>query len=173
MKFVLAPDKFKGSLTGFEFCDAVEEGLRKVFKDAEIVKMPLADGGDGTMEVVKHYLNGKKITLPVNDPLFRPIKAAYLYSEERNIAYIEMAEASGLSLLKDSEKNPMYTSSFGTGELIADALQKGGQKIILGIGGSATNDGGMGLANALGYRFLNANDQELKPIGSNLVAVKK
>ncbi len=173
MKFVIAPDKFKGSLTGFEFCNAVEEGLRMVFPDAEILKMPLADGGDGTIEVVKHYLTGEKITLKVNDPLFRPVSASYLYSPNSHIAYIEMAEASGLKLLKDAERNCMLSTTFGTGELIVDALEKGATEIILGIGGSATNDGGMGMANALGYRFLDKNGDELKPIGSNLIAVKK
>lgn len=173
MKFVIAPDKFKGSLTGFEFCHAVEVGLRMVFPDANILKMPLADGGDGTIEVVRHYLKGEKITIKVNDPLFRPVSASYVYSPETNIAYIEMAEASGLKLLKHTERNCMQASTFGTGELIVDALEKGATEIILGIGGSATNDGGMGMAKALGYLFLDKNGQELKSIGSNLIAVKK
>ncbi len=173
MKFVIAPDKFKGSLTGFEFCDAVEEGLRMVFNKAEILKMPLADGGDGTIDVVKYYINGEKVEKEVNDPLFRPIEASYLYSESTQIAFIEMAEASGLKLLKDQERNCMRTTSLGTGELILDALYRGAKEIILGIGGSATNDGGMGMAVALGYRFLDAQGKELKPIGRNLSAVRK
>tara|TARA_R110000737_G_scaffold10270_1_gene25961 strand:+ start:355 stop:1479 length:1125 start_codon:yes stop_codon:yes gene_type:complete len=172
MKFVIAPDKFKGSLTGFEFCDAVAEGLQMVFKDAEIINKPLADGGDGTMEVAKYYINGEKITITVNDPLFRPINASYLYSEETKIAYIEMAEASGLKLLGDDERNCMITTTSGTGELIYDALDKGAKEIILGIGGSATNDGGMGMANALGYQFLDEHGKELVPIGQNLSKVK-
>ncbi|WP_282048969.1 glycerate kinase [Maribacter aquivivus] len=172
MKFVIAPDKFKGSLTGFEFCDAVEEGIKMVFKDAEIIKKPLADGGDGTMEVAKYYIKGETVIVTVNDPLFRPINASYLYSDETKIAYIEMAEASGLKLLNVDEFNCMETTTFGTGELIYDALEKGATEIILGIGGSATNDGGMGMANALGYRFLDDNDQELIPIGKNLSKVK-
>ncbi len=172
MKFIIAPDKFKGSLTGFEFCDAVEEGLKKVFNDAEILKMPLADGGDGTIDVVKHYIQGEKVTITVNDPLFRPINASYLYADETHIAYIEMAEASGLKLLEDADRNCMHTSTFGTGELIADALERGAKEIILGIGGSATNDGGMGMANALGYRFLGDFSKELEPIGSSLNRVK-
>ena len=172
MKFVIAPDKFKGSLTGFEFCDAVAEGLQMVFKDAEIINKPLADGGDGTMEVAKYYINGEKITITVSDPLFRPINASYLYSEETKIAYIEMAEASGLKLLSDDERNCMVTTTSGTGELIYDALEKGAKEIILGIGGSATNDGGMGMANALGYQFLDEHGKELVPIGQNLSKVK-
>ncbi|MDO6818527.1 glycerate kinase [Zobellia sp. 1_MG-2023] len=172
MKFIIAPDKFKGSLNGFEFCDAVEEGLKKVFNDAEILKMPLADGGDGTIDVVKHYIQGEKVAITVNDPLFRPINASYLYAAETHIAYIEMAEASGLKLLEDADRNCMHTSTFGTGELIADALERGAKEIILGIGGSATNDGGMGMANALGYRFLGDFSKELEPIGSSLNRVK-
>lgn len=172
MKFVIAPDKYKGSLTGFEFCNAVEEGLRMVFKDDEIIKMPLADGGDGTMEVVKHYIHGEKVSVKVKDPLFRPIEASYLYSSSGQIAYIEMAEASGLKLLKNEERNCEHTTTLGTGELILDALEKGAQEIILGIGGSATNDAGMGMAHALGYRFLNEHGIELKPVGSNLLQVK-
>ena len=172
MKFVIAPDKFKGSLTGFEFCDAVEEGLLMVFNDAKILKKPLADGGDGTMEVAKHYIKGETVTITVNDPLFRPINASYLYSDETKIAYIEMAEASGLKLLNVDEFDCMDTTTFGTGELIYDALEKGATEIILGIGGSATNDGGMGMANALGFRFLDEKGLELSPIGKHLSKVK-
>ena len=172
MKFVIAPDKFKGSLTGFEFCDAVEEGLRMVFNDAEILKKPLADGGDGTMEVAKHYIKGETVTITVKDPLFRPINASYLYSDETKIAYIEMAEASGLKLLNVDEFDCMETTTLGTGELIYDALEKGATEIILGIGGSATNDGGMGMANALGFRFSDEKGLELSPIGKHLSKVK-
>ncbi len=173
MKFVIAPDKFKGSLTGFEFCDAVAEGLLKVFTDAEILKMPLADGGDGTMEVVRHYIKGEKITISVHDPLFRPIEASYLFSAKSKIAYIEMAEVSGLKLLKEDERDCMHTTTLGTGELIVDAMAKGAKQIILGIGGSATNDGGIGMAKALGFRFLGTGNEELKPVGSNLLAIEK
>lgn len=172
MKFVIAPDKFKGSLTGFEFCDAVEEGLRMVFADAEIHKTPLADGGDGTIDVVRQYINGEKVSVEVHDPLFRPITASYLYSDKTKIAYIEMAEASGLKLLLDEERDCTQTTTLGTGELIANALKKGATEIILGIGGSATNDGGMGMAVAMGFRFLDENNEELKPIGGNLMRVR-
>ncbi len=171
MKFIIAPDKFKGSLTGFEFCDAVEEGLKKVFDDLQIVKMPLADGGDGTIDVVKYYLDGEKISIKVNNPFFKPVEAPYLYSEKSQIAYIEMAEASGLKLLNEEERDCSNATTFGTGELISDALNRGAKEIILGIGGSATNDGGMGMANALGFRFLDKDGEELKPIGSNLIVV--
>ena len=136
MKFVIAPDKFKGSLTGFEFCDAVEEGLLMVFNDAKILKKPLADGGDSTIEVVNYYLNGNNIEVEVNNPVFNKIKANYLYAEESKTAFIEMAEASGLKLLKPEEQNCMNTTTFGTGQLILDAINKGAKHIILGIGGS-------------------------------------
>ncbi len=172
MKFVLAPDKFKGSLTGFEICDAMETGLRRVFREAEIIKMPLADGGDGTIEVVRHYLNAATIKLIVNNPLFQPVEASYLFSETTKIAYIEMAEASGLKLLKEREKNCMVTTSMGTGELLSDAIGRGAKEIILGIGGSATNDAGMGMAAALGFRFLDKDDNPLHPIGGNLDHVR-
>lgn len=173
MKFVIAPDKFKGSLTGFEFCDAVGEGLRMVFPDSEILKMPLADGGDGTIDVVRNYLEADTIKLTVNDPFFKPTVASYLFSEIPKIAYIEMADASGLKLLRENEKNCKSATTLGTGELIADAIKKGAKEIILGIGGSATNDAGMGMAAALGYVFLDKEGQPLPPVGKNLIQVRK
>jgi len=172
MKFVIAPDKFKGSLTGFEFCTAVEKGLVKVFPQAEIIHLPLADGGDGTLEIAQHHLKGTKIEILVNDPFFRKIKASYVFSKDTEIAYIEMAEASGLKRIAENEKNVMRATSFGTGELILHAIEKGAKHILLGIGGSATNDCGMGMAAALGYSFLDANGQKLKPIGANLTQVE-
>lgn len=171
MKFVLAPDKYKGSLTGLEFCNAVEEGILMVFPKAIILKKTLADGGDGTIEVVKHYLQADTITVQVNDPLFRAIEVGYLLSHDKKMAFIEMSEASGHKLLKKDELNCMETTSVGTGELIVDALERGVDEIILGIGGSATNDGGMGIAAALGYEFLDKDGNILKPIGKNLKSV--
>ncbi len=167
-KLIIAPDKFKGSLTAVEFCDAVERGIRKHTTDVEIVKLPLADGGDGTIEVLNYYLNGIMISLEVHDPLHRKIQASYLYSESKKTAFIEMAEASGIRLLKNEEANPLLTSTYGTGELIKDALDKGVEHIILGIGGSATNDAGMGMARALGFRFFDRNKKELKGTGADL-----
>ena len=171
MKFVLAPDKYKGSLTGYEFCDAVENGIKSVFPDAEIVKRPLADGGDGTIDVVAHYLNAHSVSLEVTDPLFRNIESSYLLSDDKETAFIEMSEASGYKLLEKSEMNCMHSTSLGTGEMIVDALEKGAKNIVLGIGGSATNDGGMGTATALGYEFLDANGEILEPVGKNLAFV--
>ena len=173
MKFIIAPDKFKGSLTGSEFCDAVEEGIKRVFPKAIILKKPLADGGDGTLAVIKDYLKAEWIEVEVQDPLFRPIPSQYLFSETSKTAYIEMSEASGLKLLSIEELNCMNTSSFGTGELILNAIKKGAEKIILGIGGSATNDGGMGIGQALGIQFLDSANKPLKPIGKNLNNIQK
>lgn len=173
MKIIVAPDKFKGSLSGLEFCDAVEKGIHKYISDAEIVKLPLADGGDGTVEVLKYYLEGELIFLNVNDPLGRLVKASYLYSESKKTAYIEMAEASGIRLLKSDEVNPMLTSTYGTGELIKDALYREVEHIILGIGGSATNDAGMGMARALGYQFYDINGKEVSGIGEDLNQLAK
>ena len=171
MKFVIAPDKYKGSLSGLEFCNAVEEGILMVFPKASILKKPLADGGDGTMEVVRDYLQANTIMTQVNDPLFRTIEVGYLLSKDNNTVFIEMSEASGYKLLAKTELNCMFTTSLGTGELIVDAIEKGAKEIILGIGGSATNDGGMGIAAALGYEFLDAAGKTLSPIGGNLTKV--
>ncbi len=173
MKFILAPDKFKGSLTGIEFCNAVEEGIKSVLPNSEIIKLPLADGGDGTFEVLNYHLKGERITIEVNDPLFRKIKASYLFIKSSQTAFIEMAQASGMDLLSPEEQNCFYTTSYGTGELIKDAIKKGAKNIILGIGGSATNDCGTGMAAALGYKFLDKKGVEIKPIGKNLLSIVK
>ncbi|GGD22212.1 glycerate kinase [Hyunsoonleella pacifica] len=172
MKIVLAPDKFKNSLTGLEFCDAVEKGIRAVTPNCDIIKLPLADGGDGTIEVVNYYLKGKTITTTVNNPFFEPIEASYLYAEVSKTAFIEMAEASGVKLLQPEQFDCKNATTLGTGELIIDAIEHGAKHIILGIGGSATNDCGIGMASALGYHFLDEDDAEVKPIGANLSHIK-
>ncbi|NOY48071.1 MAG: glycerate kinase [Chlorobi bacterium] len=168
MKFVLAPDKFKNSLTGLEFCNAVAEGILKVIPEAEIIKLPLADGGDGTLEVANFYLKGDVINVRVNNPIFQLVSATYLYAGDSQTAYIEMAEASGLKLLGIKERDCKSTTTLGTGELILNAINKGAKHIILGIGGSATNDCGIGMAKALEYRFYDKNNNEISPIGKNL-----
>ena len=171
MKIVLAPDKFKNSLTGLEFCDAVEAGIKAITPDVEIVKLPLADGGDGTIEVVNYYLKGEVLNVEVSNPFFKPVMASYLYSDSSKTAFIEMAEASGVKLLRPEQFDCKNASTLGTGEMILDAMNKGASTIILGIGGSATNDCGIGLATAIGYRFLDDNNQEVKPIGANLSSI--
>ena len=168
MKIVIAPDKFKGSLTGADFCDAVEKGIKKHNKTYEIVKLPLADGGDCTVEVLQFYTAGKYVSKNVQGPLKQRVDANYLFSSEKEIAFVEMAEASGIRLLKTEELNPLAASTFGTGELIADAINNGAKQIILGIGGSATNDAGMGMAKALGFRFFDKKGKELSGTGADL-----
>ncbi|AHW60865.1 glycerate kinase [Draconibacterium orientale] len=167
-KIVIAPDKFKGSLSGIEFCNAVERGIKKQIENVTIVKLPLADGGDGTVDALKFYTGGKLIAAAVHDPLLRPIQARYLYAENEMLAFIEMAEASGVRLLKNNELNPLETSTYGTGELILDAINRGAKHILLGIGGSATNDAGMGMACALGFRFFDAENNLLEGRGKDL-----
>lgn len=166
MKIVIAPDKFKGSLTAKEVCDALSLGIQKTNPSIEIISKPLADGGDGSLAVLAHYFEVQTIHCEVQDPLFRPIVASYKMANQT--AYIEMATASGLVLLTEEERNPLFTTSLGTGALIVDALQKKATEIFLFIGGSATNDGGIGIAHALGYRFYDQHNQLLAPIGQSL-----
>ena len=143
MYILVAPDKFRGSLEASEVCRSVEEGIRLAYPDAEIISIPLADGGEGTTRILTEQSNGHFVTALVHDPFGRVIKAEYGLSEDRSTAFIEMAAASGLALLQYEERNPLITSTFGTGELILHALNSGVEKIILGIGGSATTDGGI------------------------------
>lgn len=168
MKILLAPDKFKGSLTAQQVCDALMEGLLKKNPSHEMVKVPLADGGEGTFELLMDHYRGQLKTVSVLDPLFRPIESTYGISSDGKTALIEMARASGLLLLKESERNPLHTSTIGTGQLVAHALDAGVTHIVLGIGGSATNDAGIGMAHALGVRFRSAQGEDLVPIGSHL-----
>lgn len=172
MKIVIAADKFKGSLNAFEVCNCIEKGLLQASPGYEITKLPLSDGGDGLAGVLAHYTAARKSFVTVYDPLFRRIQAHYLLSEDGRTAFVEMAQASGLLLLKPEEYNPLCTTTLGTGELIKDAIQHGVSKIILGIGGSATNDCGTGMAVALGYRFLDGNGNALKPVGENLIRIQ-
>lgn len=173
MKIVIAPDKFKRSLTGWEFCLTVEQCLKKSLPEVKVQKIPLADGGDGTLAALSTKMSDHKVRLKVKDPLFRSVQATYLYDKTDKTAFIEMAEASGLRLLSEEEQNCFYTTSYGTGELVSDALDKGAHKIILGIGGSATNDCGMGMAAALGYQFLDKKGNSLEPLGKNLALVEQ
>lgn len=171
MKILIAPDKFKGSLSAQEVCVALSKGLKKANPNVEIITRPMADGGDGSLEVLAHYVDLQTIIVEVEDPLFRPINASY--KMVGTTAYIEMAAASGLALLKEKERNCMDTSTFGTGELIVDAIRKGATIIYLFIGGSATNDAGMGIATALGWSFYSKGGELLVPIGENLTEVSR
>ncbi len=171
MKILIAPDKFKGSLSAPEVCDAVADALRELDPTHEITKVPLADGGEGTFKILLESSRGRIKKKSVPDPLMRPLLAEYGFSNDGTTAYIEMAKASGLQLLKENERNPLHTSTIGTGELIVDALNEGADNIILGIGGSATNDAGIGMAHALGFRFLNKQNQILSPVGGSLAEI--
>ncbi|PKM60554.1 MAG: glycerate kinase [Firmicutes bacterium HGW-Firmicutes-4] len=170
MRIVIAPDSYKGSLSASEVCDIVEGAILKIMPTAEIVKIPLSDGGEGLVEVLVRHQAGEMVRIRTKDPLFREITAAYGILNG-GVAVIEMSAASGLPLLAPDEHNPLKTSTYGTGEMIADAINRGCRKIILGLGGSATNDGGLGVANALGVRFYDQNMELLAPVGENLSRV--
>jgi glycerate kinase len=173
MKVIIAPDKFKGSLTSFEVCKSIEAGIKPADRNAEVYSFPMADGGDGFAAVLQYYLKTQTIYCPTVDPLYRSIKGSYQWDELNQTAIIELAVASGLVLLKDEERNPLLTSTFGTGLLIKDAIEKGAKKIILGLGGSATNDAGTGILKALGFVFFDAGENELQPSGGSLALIQK
>ena len=170
-KVVVASDSFKGCLSSAQVADAVEKGIHEVYPDCEVVKLAVADGGEGTMEALAATLGGSIVEVQVQDPLGRPVTSEYAIVDG-TAAVIEMSRASGLTLLKEEERNPMLTSTFGTGELIADALHKGCRKFLIGIGGSATNDAGTGMLEALGYRFMDAEGNVLKGRGESLGKIK-
>jgi glycerate kinase len=170
MRILICPDKFKDSLSAEQVCTAIGKGLFNINPHLNFTKIPLADGGDGSLSALQSTLKFEKIYVKVNNPLFNNIKV--FYGMLNKTAYIELAAASGLQLLKNNERNVMFTSTFGTGELIKDAVTKGCNKINLFVGGSATNDFGIGIAAALGYKFFDENNIELKPIGKNLIRIK-
>jgi len=170
-KIVIASDSFKGSLTSSQVAEAVEEGILSVFPNCRTLKIPVADGGEGTCEVLINASDGKEITVRVNNPLMRMVVATYGIINDGNTAVIEMAAASGLTLLSPEEYNPWITSTYGTGELIKDALERGCRDFIIGVGGSATNDAGTGLLRALGYRFLDSSGEEVPDGGQSLVQI--
>ena len=171
MKIVIAPDSFKESLSAAEVCAAIEQGLRRVMRRGlQCRSVPLADGGEGTAEALVAATGGRMHRVRVQDPLQRPVRAAFGMLGDGRTAVVEMATASGLPLLAPGERNPLRTSTYGTGELIRAALDRGARRIIVGLGGSATNDGGAGMAMALGARFLDARGRPLRAVrsGGNL-----
>lgn len=172
MKILIAPDSFKESLEALEVCRAIQSGFSQIFPDANYRFLPMADGGEGTSAVLSYVLGGRWKNVVVNDPLMRPITAKYLLLENET-AVIEIAQACGLHLLTSEERNPLITSSYGVGELIADALSEGVKRIIIGLGGSATNDAGLGMLIALGMSFYNHNDKPLAQGGSALAHLKR
>lgn len=168
-KVVVASDSFKGSLSSFQVADAVGKGVLSAYPGCKVVKLAVADGGEGTVDALSVCIGGRKVGVRVNDPLGRPVDAYYLVKDD--LAVLEMSSASGLTLLSPDERNPSRTSTYGTGQLIADALSEGCRRFLVGLGGSATNDGGMGMLSALGFRFLDAEGNVLEGIGENLSAV--
>ena len=171
MKIVIAPDSFKGSLTALQVAEAMEIGLRRVFPDAAIEKVPMADGGEGTVQSLVDATSGEILTTQVLDPLGNRIDAQYGVLGDGITAVIEMAAASGLTLVPPDKRDPRVTTTYGTGELIRAALAHGCRKLIIGIGGSATNDGGAGMAQALGAKLLTANGEQIQSGGGALAAL--
>jgi glycerate kinase len=168
MTILIAPDKFKGSLSAHEVCDIISDEFRAAGDSLNIVALPLADGGEGTCELLTTFSGGTMIKVPVRDPLARTINSEFGISSDGRIAFLEMATASGLQLLKKEERNPLLTTTLGTGDLIRHALDRGVEQIIMGVGGSATNDGGMGMAESLGVVFYDVSGNNLAGNGENL-----
>ena len=173
MKITVSIDSFKGSLSTFEASLAVKEGVLRAIPDADVVCVPLADGGEGTVEAIVSAGEGELISINVSGPLSRPVTAVYGYIKKTKTAVIEMSSAAGITLIKDSEKNPLYTTTFGVGEMILDALDKGCNRFVIGIGGSATNDGGTGMLSALGFEFLDKNENPIKQGAQGLCDLSK
>lgn len=166
--FLLAPDSFKESMTAKEACIAMEAGLRKAFPDARFIHVPMADGGEGTVQSLVDASGGQLVAEEVAGPLGERVLARYGILGDSATAVIETASASGIQLVSKEQRNPLLATTYGTGELIRACLDRGIRKIIVGIGGSATNDGGAGMAEALGARFLDADGAELPRGGGSL-----
>ena len=167
MKILIAPDSFKGSNSSLKVAEAIEEGVYRVFPEALVEKVPIGDGGEGTVDALVEANEGEIVSLQVEGPLGHPVDSFYGIVDE-GTAVIEMAAASGLDLLPEHQRDVLRASTYGTGQLIMHALEQGAEEIILAIGGSATNDGGTGMAAALGFRFLDAQGEELPPGGAAL-----
>ena len=176
MKIIVAPDSFKGSLSSIQAANAIEKGIKKAAQNykepVEVIKVPMADGGEGTVEAIVSANGGRIITTQVLDPLGREVDSFFGVLPD-NTAVIEMAAASGINLLSEDERNPMKTTTYGTGQLIKKALDYGCKRIIIGIGGSATNDGGVGMAQALGIRFLDKEGNQIAFGGGELYKIEK
>lgn len=166
--FVLAPDSFKGSMTARQVCDAMERGIKKVYPDSECIKVPMADGGEGTVQSLVDATGGKLYEAWVSNPMGKPVLAQYGILGDGDTAVIEMAAASGLNLIEEKDRNPLVTTTYGVGELMLAALEKKVKRIILGIGGSATNDGGAGFAQALGVHLYDEKGKEVAQGGAAL-----
>ena len=173
MKVVIAIDSLKGSLSSMEAGMAIKDGILAAKPDAEVIVKPLADGGEGTTDALIEGMNGERIDLTVTGPMHTPVDTYYGYLKDTNTAVMEMASAAGITLVPDSEKNPLLATSYGVGEMINDAIQRGCRNFIIGIGGSVTNDGGIGMLKALGVRFLDENDEDAGEGGQALAKVTR
>lgn len=171
MKVVIAIDSFKGSLNSLEAGNAAARGIKKVYPDAECIIRPLADGGEGTTDALTAGMGGKIEYVTVSGPLCKPVTCEYGIISETQTAIFEMASAAGITLLKEEERNPLYTTTFGVGEIIRDAYSKGCRNFIIGIGGSATNDGGAGMLQALGYGLLDKDGNQIRTGAEGLKSI--
>ena len=173
MKIVISIDSFKGSLSSMEAGNAVAAGIHRVAPQTEVVIKPLADGGEGTVSALIDGMNGQEVTIPVTGPLEEKVQATYGVIADQKLAVIEMSEAAGLTLVPPAQRNPLFTTTYGVGELILDAVEKGCRHFIIGIGGSATNDGGAGMLQALGFDLLDANEKPIALGGQGLAELKE
>ena len=170
-RILLAPNSMKGSLDAGQVANAMEQGVRKVVPNAEVVKMPVADGGDAFLDIMHSIHQGVLVETKVEDPLGKKITTSFSRSQDGSTAFIELAKASGLNLLKKHEYDPLKTSTYGTGQLMVKAMEIGCSKIILGVGGSATVDAGCGILQALGIRLLDVNNREIAKGGGHLSSI--
>lgn len=173
MKIVISIDSFKGSLSSMEAGNAVAAGIHRVNPQTEVVIKPLADGGEGTVSALIEGMNGQEVTIPVTGPLEEKVQATYGVIADQKLAVIEMSEAAGLTLVPPAQRNPLFTTTYGVGELILDAMEKGCRHFIIGIGGSATNDGGAGMLQALGFDLLDASEKPIALGGQGLAELKE
>lgn len=172
MKFVLIPDSFKGTLTSAQICGIMEDKIKKYFPDGEIVSVPVADGGEGSVDAFLAAAGGERVEVTVKNPYFEEMQSYYGLIDRGETAVIEMASCAGLPLAED-RKNPMLTTTYGVGQLILDAAKKGVKKIIVGLGGSSTNDGGCGAAAAVGIKFFDGAGKEFIPTGGTTAKIEK
>lgn len=173
MKVLIAIDSFKGSISSIDGSEAISLGIRDIYPDAEIITLPLADGGEGTVEALVQATDGKLISKEVTGPLNEKVNAEYGILGDRKTAVIEVAAACGLPLVPSDKRNPLVSTTYGVGELICDAVEKGCREFVIGLGGSATNDAGVGMLQALGFTFLNQNKEEIGLGGQELQNIRK
>ena len=173
LRAVIAIDSFKGSLSSIEAGKAAADGIRAVYENAETLVSPLADGGEGTVSAIVSATGGEMCRVTVTGPLGTPVLAEYGYIEARDTAVIEMSAAAGITLLSPEQRNPLYTTTYGVGEMILDAIRKGCRRFLVGIGGSATNDGGVGMLSALGFSFLDKDGREIPRGAIGLASLAK